>query len=194
MNRATTLTARNRRRECLYAAVARGRTDDLPEPVRRFHFANNHVRAVGLLNVRHGSGLLARALARLLRFPRDGQHIEMHLSVIRDGHSEVWQRSFGGRTLTSRQYRSGSLLAERVGPLELLLRVDAMRGALVFATSSARLRFFDRSVVLPRSIAPAVRARITSQSAPDMHVAVTVSTPLTRELLTYCGTIREVTQ
>ncbi len=176
----------------LYASVTRGRIDDLPTAVRRFHYSDSGVRAVGAFDVKHGTSPLARVVAIMLRLPAEGRSRAVVATITRRGGIEEWRRSIGGRTLRTQQQRSGSLLAERMGPFELLFRIEIEGGALVFTTEGAAIRFAMLRLPLLPLFRPRVSARVTSATGSGMVVEVAVALPFVGTLLSYHGTIEEV--
>ena len=178
----------------VFACLASQRIDALPEPIRALLLTKNDVRMIGSMDVRHGCHWLARACARLVHLPRQGQHERVRLSVVRRGRCELWQRSFRDRSINTRQYLSGSLLVERAGPFELLFEVDIDSDAILFTSRGARLRLFNLAIRLPKAIAPVVRAQMTSPSPPEVQTVVRVATPVAGEILMYSGTMREVSE
>ena len=179
---------------CVYASLASGRIGSVPESMRRLLLADNDVHLVGELDVLHGRRWLSRAVTGLMCLPRVGRHQRVRLSVIRRRGYELWQRQFEDRAISTVQYLSDSLLAERVGPIELLFEVDVNGGALLFTSTSAKLRLFNFGIRLPNLIAPVVCARMTSRSPDEIHTAVRIATRLTGEILMYSGTMREVSE
>ena len=191
---APTMSARPDSPARVYACLASRRIGALPEPIRALLLTKNDVRMIGSMDVRHGRHWLARACARLVRLPREGRHERVRLSVVRRGRYEMWQRSFADRSINTRQYLSGSLLAERAGPLELLFEVDIDSDAILFTSRGARLRLFNLAIRLPKAIAPVVRAQMTSPSPPEVQTVVRVAMPVAGEILMYSGTMRKVSE
>jgi hypothetical protein len=125
----------------LYARVIRGSWPEIAEPLRCVHEAHSIVRACGNVRIEHGCHPLARILTRLLRLPRPNRAARARLTVTVHGNEEVWQRTFDGRRLDTRQYESPeSCLAERFGVLEFRYRLDACRGSLLYVQKDAALR------------------------------------------------------
>src|SRR5438477_195345 len=83
------------------------------------------MRGVGSFDVRHGTTLAARVLARLLGLPAAGVGVSTRLVVTRTRGVERWYRTFAGRDFVTEQRRTASgLMAERAGAFELLFRLD----------------------------------------------------------------------
>jgi Domain of unknown function (DUF4166) len=161
---------------------------ELCEPVRRLHTRRAGLCGEGRFEVR-GGGLLARAAARLLGLPRVGGGVRVCLYVTREGERERWHRTFEGRAFdTLQQAREDGLLAERSGPFELLFRLSADGGALVYTQAGAALRLGRLRVPLPRAIAPRVEGHESaSEDGRGVSVCVKASAPLFGRMLSYEG-------
>ena len=160
----------------------------LGEPVRRFHM---RARGVGVFAVRRGEGRLARVVARLMGLPRSGEGVPLLLSVEPHGDGERWRRNFAGREFVTEQgAHAAGLLAERAGPFELLFRLKAEGGALLYAQEDAALRVKSLRVRLPRLLAPRVEAWERADEGGDVRVTVRVTAPLTGPLISYEGLVR----
>jgi len=178
----------------LYPGLLGSAWEDLDERLRRFHSGEGGGEGAGLFTIRRGRALLARVIAGLLRFPREGQAVPTCLVVRAESDPgvarEVWERSFGGRKLVSRQYagRDG-LLAERFGCLEFRLRLRAADGALHFQPAGSALALGPLRVRLPGWASPAVEARVSAAEGGGERLAVQVkvTAPLAGTLLQYQG-------
>lgn len=160
---------------------------ELDEPVRRFHA---RARGEGVFAVRRGEGLLARALARLLGLPAGGEAVPLRLSVEPHDGGELWRREFAGREFVTEQgEHAGALLAERAGPFELLFRLTAEGGALVYAQEGAALRVGGLRLRLPRPLAPRTEASERADEG-GVRVSVRVTAPLFGPLISYEGLVR----
>jgi hypothetical protein len=96
----------------------------------------------------------------------------VELKVSPDALGETWARRFGDDLLVSRQWEERGLLVERFGSLELLFRLLASEGRLLFQQEGARLSLAWARVPLPRWLSPQVSARAWEQGR--MHVSVEV--------------------
>jgi len=173
----------------LYPRLLGASWHDLDEAVRQAHYVGKPVRSSGWLQVRHGSGWLARLLVWLLRMPLAGDAVRTRLVVTPQGKRERWQRSFGARFLVTTQWEeSGNLLAERMGPLEIYFRLHATNRALVYRQTGAALRLGPWRLDLPSWLAPRVVAQEEPGGHPErIHVAVEIVAPLLGLLISYDG-------
>jgi hypothetical protein len=176
----------------LYASVASGPLDALAPAVLSLHFGNGDTHARGIFAVRHGSNPVARALARLFRFPAESRATPVDLVIQRQGADEVWIRSFAGHPLRSLQRRVRvGVLGERFGPCEFRFLVSASDGVLRLTTAGFAIRFGLVAIPLARRVAPCASGRVRSGDD-GLCVSVILSAPVIGLLLAYEGHIREV--
>jgi hypothetical protein len=187
----------------------------LDEAVRRFHPSGKGVRAAGTFVVRRGRGPSARLLARLMRLPESGEAVPLLLRVTPHAGGERWRRSFAGRDFVTEQRahagrpaagrsgappaeradplpaeRAGPLLAERAGPVEMLFRLKAEGGALVYTQEGLALRAGRLRVPLPRLLAPRVEAsERAGRGGRGVRVFVRVTAPLVGLVIRYEGLV-----
>jgi Domain of unknown function (DUF4166) len=106
------------RRECampwqaLYRRVLGERFDTLPDVLKRFHGPADKSNARGVFRVTRGKGFLRNLVATMLRMPRAGDDVPVHLEVIPLKDCEIWLRHFPGQTLKSVQWAREHLLIE----------------------------------------------------------------------------------
>ena len=175
----------------LYERLVGGGWGELDEAVRRFHAPSAGVRAAGTFAVRRGRGRLVSLLARLLGLPESGRAVPLLLRVTPHGGGERWRRSFAGRDFTTEQREgAGLLLAERAGPVEMLFRLTAEGGALVYRQAGVALRAERFGVRLPRRLAPRVEAsERAAEGGRGVRVSVCVTAPLVGLVIRYEGLI-----
>jgi hypothetical protein len=173
----------------LYERLVGAGWETLDEPVRRFHATA--VRAAGTFAVRRGRGRLARLLARLMGLPESGEAVPLLLRVTPRPGGERWRRSFAGRDfITEQSAGARSLLAERAGPVEMLFRLNAEGGALVYKHEALVLRAGPLRVPLPRRLAPRVEAsERAGEGDKGVRVSVRVTAPLVGLLIQYEGLV-----
>ena len=160
----------------------------LDEPVRRLHARG--ARAEGAFAVRRGDGRAARLLARALVLPESGAAVPLLLSVEPLADGERWRRAFDGREFVSEQrgHARRPLLAERMGRVELLFRLTAEGGALVYTQEGASLCAGPLRVRMPRQLAPRVEASERAEGG-GVRVRVRVTAPLVGPLIEYEGLV-----
>lgn len=144
----------------LYRRLLGTAFDKLPKPIRDMHETGPGMTARGEADVERGTGLLARGIGWLFGFPGAGQGVPLSVRFDVDGDSEVWTRTFGDRSFSSRQEegrgRMERLLVERFGPFAFGLALVTTGDG---ATGGGRLRLVVRrwsvlGLPLPRRFAP----------------------------------------
>jgi Domain of unknown function (DUF4166) len=178
----------------LYQKLLGASWSDLDVVLRRLHDSGETVRAVGVFRVRLGNNRLARTAARLARLPAAGEAVDVRLQVTAQEEGEEWRRTFAGRPLVSMQYdRGAGLLMERLGTVEMLLRLEVGGGALSYQTLSAALRLGFLRVTLPYRLSPYVTAwEKAVGDTNQIHVSVDVTMPLLGRLIAYEGILTQV--
>ncbi len=174
----------------LYPALLGSAWASLAPSVRRLH-GGAGVRARGVFRVRRGEGRLARLVAALLRMPPAGERIDLTLAVEPAGEGEVWSRAFGGRPLKSWQWRRGALLVEAMGLVQLLFRLRAEGGALIFEHTESAFGGRRLALPLPRPLAPRVEGRAEADGD-GVRVAVRIHAPLAGLVIAYDGRVNEI--
>jgi hypothetical protein len=133
-------------------------------------------------------------MALLARLPAAGEDVDVRLQVTAQDDVEEWRRTFAGRPLVSMQSaRSAGLLAERLGIMEMLMRLEVVGGALSYQTVSAAMRLGFLRVPLPHRLSLHVTAwekavGLTNQ----VHVNVDVTLPLLGRLIAYDGILTQI--
>lgn len=74
----------------LYPRLVGAAWSALAEPLQRLHLGLETVHATGIFTVRHGTRLLARLLAVVLRLPMAGEDVPVRLVVTPHRHGERW--------------------------------------------------------------------------------------------------------
>jgi hypothetical protein len=153
------------------------------------HGTSEERRWAGRADVRRGTGLLARAIARMFGFPQAGERVPVTvtLSPEPDG-GERWTRDFGGKKFHSVQSRGRGrddyLLVERFGKVRvsLALVVDGERLYLV------PRRWSWDGLPLPRSLLPAGLS-FEREVGGKFGFDVEISGPVTGLIIGYRGTL-----
>lgn len=176
----------------LYPQLLGPRWHALASAVRRAHVGGDVLVGIGSFGVHHGSGLLARLLARAGGIPPASASAPVRVTIRRRGHAEHWDRHLAGaRLVTVQRAASGGLLAERLGALEFRFELTVADGALVYRQVSLALRLGSLRLRVPHRLALQVRAR----ERPDddgisTNVAVVVCAPGDSLLFSYRGRVR----
>ena len=126
----------------------------LPASVRASHDHAGPRRWAGLATISRGNSLLARAIARVFRFPVAGRDVPVTVLKTPSATGEVWDRQFGPGRFRSHLRQSGPGITERFGPMTFLLRLHVTDDALHFPVQAGWFLGVPMPVVLlPRSIA-----------------------------------------
>src|SRR5262249_24081788 len=136
----------------------------------------------------------ARTMARLARLPAAGEAVDVRLQVTAQEEGEEGRRTFAGRPLVSMQYdRGAGLLVERLGTMEMLLRLEVVGGAFRYQTVSAALRLGSLRIRLPYRLSPYVTAwEKAVGDTNQIHVSVDVTLPLLGRLVGYDGILTQI--
>src|SRR2546423_10375996 len=124
------------------------------------------------LHERGGDGTLvvtSRGVARLcslLGFAPSPGSAAVTLRIERTAEGERWVRTFNGEVFATSQTAKRGLLAERVGPFELLLRVSAQRGTLQYDVIGLRLF----GIPVPRFLRPSRMGAVERADGARVHV------------------------
>ena len=159
----------------------------LGEDWERLHPAVRRVHEVGSFagpfRVTHGSGRLARLLARLMGMPPETDRVDLTLDILPHPGGQSWRRRFGSFRFDSLQTRRGPLLVERVGPMEVRFRLVVDGDALDYRLQEVRF-----VLPLPRWLAPRISARVAGGDA--ARVQVRVDLPIVGRVAMYEGSVR----
>lgn len=145
--------------EPLYPWLLGDRYAVLPPLIRALHHGLAPVTAEGISTASHGASRLVHVLARLLRLPRAGSARRLRIMVARHRAAEVLTRHFDDETMTTRQTAAGpagsGLLAERLGLVTAIVRLEASADALVWVPQGVRWL----GIPMPRALWPRISAR-----------------------------------
>ncbi|MDE0680884.1 MAG: DUF4166 domain-containing protein [Gammaproteobacteria bacterium] len=172
--------------QCLHERILGAAWQSLPAVLRAVHGAGPALTVSGEASITRGRGVLARILARIMRFPAAGENVPVSVTFGRHGHYDKWTRDFGGQVFAS-TFSAGSgrfehLLCERFGPLTfgMALVPDAGRLNLVMR------RWSFLGLPLPRSLMP---GGDSYEYAKDDRFCfnVEIRLPLAGFVIRYCG-------
>lgn len=168
----------------LYARIMGVSFDALPPMVRAIHTVHGDAGAAGEGRVERGSGLLARALGAIVRFPPSGQY-PLHVAFAEQGGRERWTRDFGGHRFSSTLGERGGLAVERFGPLRFGFELRSTPDGL-----DMRLRRWSAfGIPLPRLLAPRTEAREWEEQG-RFRFDVRLRLPLIGDIVHYSGWLR----
>jgi len=172
----------------LYRAILGPAFDALPAPVRALHDGIGTRRFTGSATIRRGSGLPARLLCALFRFPEAAQTVPVRVTFAPEPRGERWTRIIGRKTVISFQSagtgRNRGLLIERFGLAAF---------ALALIPDGDRLRFVPRrwsilGLPMPGVLLPAGESFETARDG-LFAFDITVSVPLVGLVVAYRGTL-----
>ncbi len=167
--------------EPLYRRIMGAGFDRLPPAVRGMHMLIGDGAAAGQGSVETG-GRAGRLIGRIFGLPAANPNVPVRVWFEETEGVEVWHRSFGSHSFSSRLSESGDLLVERFGPLCFAFSLVGEANAL--AMHLKRWRF--GRLPLPLRLAPRIRGR-EEERAGRFHFDVEIRLPLIGLLVRYSG-------
>jgi hypothetical protein len=158
--------------------------DRLPAALRGFHDSAGGGSGAGVFRVWRSAGASARAVARALRLPPEGDGVAVTLQVAVRHEREVWERTFGAHRVRTKQWLEDGRLIERAGGARLVFDVAADERGMRFRS----VGFAWLGAPLPRGLAPEVEADVEGFDA-HWEVAVVVRAPRLGVITSYEGRI-----
>lgn len=112
--------------EPVYRQVMANAYDAMPPGWRAMHdLRQGQLTVAGRASVERGRSPLAWLVGAMMGFPKAGDDVPVSVTFSRQGHDEVWRRTFAGRSFSSRQAvgkgRARHLVVERFGPLAIAM-------------------------------------------------------------------------
>lgn len=172
----------------LYAGLLGSAFATLPPPLRALHGSAAARQWTGCAEVRRGRGVLARAIAAMIGFPKPAAQVPVTVTFTPENGAERWTRDFGGRRFSSLQSqgtgKDAYLLVERFGiaSFSLALVVEADRLLLIprrWSLLGMRMPGF----LLPRGVS------VETVRAGRFAFDVEISAPLIGLIVAYKGTL-----
>jgi hypothetical protein len=156
----------------------------LPPTVSAMHRVVGDAGAAGRAVVVRGRHPLAHVVARLMRFPAEGEHdIHVHFSQ-RDG-VETWTRDFSGRIFRSYFSEKDGRLVERFGPLRFVFDLPSDETGLRMVLKG----WSAFGVPLPLALGPRGEAQEFEQDG-LFRFDVPISLPVMGTVVRYRGWLR----
>jgi hypothetical protein len=138
----------------LYRHILGSAFDDLSPQVQALHDARTARRWSGQAEVRRGTGLIAKAIGRVIGFPGATRQVPVTVSFTPGPEGERWTRDFGGTVFSSLQTigrdRNDALLVERFGTISIAIALIVEGDRLVLVPR--RWSWFG--VPLPKMLLP----------------------------------------
>lgn len=172
----------------LYRAILGTVFDTLPAPIRALHDDDQTRVWSGHAEIRRGSGVFGRLIARFFRFPKAGNRVPVSVTLAPFGDKEVWTRNFGGQEFSSTQSlgtgRNRHLIVERFGPISV---------ALALVVSGERLTLVPRrwsvlGLPMPKFLMPGGESFETLRNG-NFAFDVEMSAPIVGLIVAYKGTL-----
>lgn len=157
------------------------RFEELPLMVRNMHEVLRDGGAAGEAEVLGANNVLGVLIARIMRFPRQGQHKVQVAFTEREGE-ERWTRSFGTSAFSSSLSERKSLLEERFGPLRFAFELPSDEHGL----EMKMVRWALGPLPLPLALAPRSHAREWEDQG-RFHFDVPIELPLIGRIVRYRG-------
>ncbi|MCK0167902.1 DUF4166 domain-containing protein [Jannaschia sp. S6380] len=162
---------------------------ELPPSVRDLHDVLHRRRWSGTASVERGTGLVARLICAIMRFPPAAGRVPVTVDKHRHGDTENWTRDFGGRRFRShlRADTRPGCVTERFGALTFRIRLTPTAEGLAYPVEAGRLG----PIPIPRALLP----RSDTLEAAEGQAAtfdVALSMPFVGPLVRYRGRIASV--
>jgi hypothetical protein len=173
----------------LYRRLIGERWPELAESLRAFLDTTEPRWFRGRVRIERSANRIAGMVARLLGLPRPGESVPAELLIIPERGREIWRRTFGDRTLITRQGAgAGGVLIERYGLLEFSFVLRIENGDLHFDQAEATIRLARFRLRIPEWISPRVSAVCKGVAGLDRtHARVQITVPLIGTVLAYDG-------
>ena len=169
----------------LYRKLLGESYNELASVLIRFHDLPDG-EARGVLRITHGEGLVRRLMANLMRLPKPGECVPVHLRVEGGTEREVWIRRYGDQTLVTRQWEHGGLLVEAAGPYRIGFKLSVKEKGLRFDF----VRAWMGVLPIPRPMALRVEADAKPvEHADSWWIDVCISAPILGQLARYEGEV-----
>jgi hypothetical protein len=156
-NRFRIITRRTFAPRALFARVLGSKFATLPDAIQNAHRVDDVLVLEGRASIEGAKTVFARAIARLIGFPRDGRDVPIRVTMRTVDDGEEWMRVFGRARFRTRLTPLDGLhsrLVERFGPCSFNLRLTARPQGLDYAVTSGRIGFVPLpSFLIPRSTA-----------------------------------------
>lgn len=123
----------------LYARILGASYERLSPILKSIHDTRATKCYVGRCDIRGGTGLVAKAIARFAGLPIAKSDVPVEVTILCDGHGEGWTRMFGTQRMRSRLMDSNQRLQERLGPIVLTFELSAETDRILWSLHTARL-------------------------------------------------------
>jgi hypothetical protein len=173
----------------LYHRLIGERWPDLADSLRAFLGTAQQRRFRGRVRIERSTNGMARLVARLLGLPKPSESMPAELAIIPERGCEIWRRTFGDRTLTTRQSAGpGGTLMERYGLLEFSFVLRVENGGLHFDQAQTTIHLASFRLRMPGWMSPRVSAVCEAVARINRtHASVRITAPVIGTVLAYDG-------
>lgn len=123
----------------LYARILGASYEHLSPILKSVHDTRAIKCYVGRCDIRSGTSLIARLIARFAGLPIAKQDVPVEVTILTEGLGEGWIRLFGTQRMHSKLLDHNRRLQERLGPIVLNFELGAEAERIVWSLHSARL-------------------------------------------------------
>lgn len=123
----------------LYARILGASYERLSPILKSIHDARTRKRYVGRCDIRGGSTLIVRTIARFAGMPIARNDVPVEVTILSEERGEGWIRMFGAQRMQSRLSDRNRRLQERLGPVVLTFELEADAERIVWSLHHARL-------------------------------------------------------
>jgi hypothetical protein len=123
----------------LYARILGASFEHLSPILKSIHDTRATKRYVGRCDIRSGTSLIARGIARFARLPIAKTDVPVEVTILSEARGEGWTRMFGTQRMHSRLMDHNRRLQERLGPIVLTFELSAEAERIVWSLHNARL-------------------------------------------------------
>lgn len=179
---------------CLYEVILQHEWQQVEEKLRQFHEQGLGCTGEGRFVVKRGPGFLGRLFAAVMLFPPEGDNVQTHLEVKRslDGEnkqSEKWKREFNQKRFYTEQYAYKGMLAEKMGPLELVMKLTVNNGAICFSQAGAAFVIGPVRIPFPGFLSPSIAGRQSMPANNTLRTHITTGLPMIGSVISYDGDV-----
>lgn len=123
----------------LYARILGASYERLSPILKGVHDTRATKRYVGRCDIRSGTNLIARIIARFAGLPIAKSDVPVEVTILSEGRGEGWTRMFGTQRMHSRLMDRNQRLQERLGPIVLTFELTAETDRIAWSLHDARL-------------------------------------------------------
>ncbi len=141
----------------------------------------------GNVVIRRGN-VMSKMLCHILGFPAEGVNVVLKVIGHHDADRMLWKRDFAGIKLVSEFIRENDYLIERMGPIQLCLKLFVNDGELHYQLIKAKFL----GLPIPSALSPKLTAWEKEQQG-RYNFLVDVALPVMGRLISYEGMLSLVT-